>query len=64
MIAAAVEGYLFTTVHPILRVASFVGALCLIDSGLVTDLIGAVILALLLLVQNYLVKKQKAPSPV
>ncbi|MDR2175813.1 MAG: TRAP transporter permease [Synergistaceae bacterium] len=62
MIATAVEGYLFTTLHPILRVISFVGALCLIDSGLVTDFIGAAILALLLLVQNYLVKKQKGFS--
>jgi TRAP transporter 4TM/12TM fusion protein len=58
MIAAAVEGYLFTTLHPILRLVSLAGALCLIDSGLVTDFIGAAILASLLLIQNYLVKRR------
>jgi TRAP transporter 4TM/12TM fusion protein len=61
MIATAVEGYLFTSMHPLLRVLSFVGALCLIDSGLLSDFVGAAILAFLLLVQNHLVKKQGSP---
>ncbi|MDR1048612.1 MAG: C4-dicarboxylate ABC transporter permease, partial [Synergistaceae bacterium] len=60
LIAAAVEGYLFTTLHPLLRVVSFIGALCLIDSGLVTDLIGAVILVTLLAVQHLIARRQSA----
>jgi TRAP-type uncharacterized transport system fused permease subunit len=58
MIAVAVEGYLFMALHPLLRIASFIGALCLIDSGLLTDFVGATILVALLVIQNYLVKRQ------
>jgi TRAP-type uncharacterized transport system fused permease subunit len=64
MIAAAVEGYLFTLMHPLLRVLSFAGALCLIDSGIFSDFIGAVILILLLFIQNYLAKRQGLPLSV
>jgi TRAP-type uncharacterized transport system fused permease subunit len=60
MIAVAVEGYLFTKVHPILRIISFAGAVCLIDSGIVTDLIGVVILAGLIAVQRLAVKTRGA----
>jgi TRAP transporter 4TM/12TM fusion protein len=51
MIGAAVEGYLFTAINPVLRVITFGGAICLIDSGIVTDIIGAVILAALIAFQ-------------
>ena len=44
MIGAAVEGYLFTRINIILRLLLLTGALLLIDTGLVTDLIGFVIL--------------------
>jgi TRAP transporter 4TM/12TM fusion protein len=47
MIGAAVEGYLFREIHPALRVAAFGGAMCLIDSGLYSDMIGLAALALL-----------------
>jgi TRAP transporter 4TM/12TM fusion protein len=57
MIAAAVEGYLFTKIHPLLRMLSFIGALCLIDSGLYTDLIGVAILAALLAAQRYFAQR-------
>ncbi|MDR1377512.1 MAG: TRAP transporter permease [Synergistaceae bacterium] len=59
MIAVAVEGYLFTKVHSLLRVISFGGAVCLIDSGLVTDLIGGVILVGLLATQHYAALKER-----
>jgi TRAP transporter 4TM/12TM fusion protein len=54
MIAAAVEGYLFAPVRPLMRIVSAVGALCLIDSGVMTDLIGLVVLMLLLSVQYFI----------
>ncbi|MDR1885480.1 MAG: TRAP transporter permease [Synergistaceae bacterium] len=60
MIASAVEGYLFTRINPLLRIVSFMGALCLIDSGLYTDAIGVAILAALILIQRLLSKR----SPV
>jgi TRAP-type uncharacterized transport system fused permease subunit len=53
MIAAAVEGYLFTTINPLLRIISFVGAVCLIDSGIYTDIIGVVILIILIAIQRF-----------
>ncbi|MDR3232018.1 MAG: TRAP transporter permease [Synergistaceae bacterium] len=62
MIAAAVEGYLFTRMHWALRLVSAVGALCLIDSGLYTDLVGIAILIALLLVQRFIAKKQALPA--
>jgi TRAP transporter 4TM/12TM fusion protein len=62
MIAVAVEGYFFTKVHPVLRIAAAAGSVCLIDSGLTTDLIGLVILVGLVLVQRYLAIKEKQES--
>ncbi|MDR3280356.1 MAG: TRAP transporter permease [Synergistaceae bacterium] len=44
LIGSAVEGYLFTSMEWFVRIVSFAGALCLIDGGLVTDLIGAGVL--------------------
>jgi TRAP transporter 4TM/12TM fusion protein len=58
MIAAAVEGYLFTTINPLLRIISFVGAMCLIDSGLYSDIIGAVILVMLIVLQRFQAQKR------
>jgi TRAP-type uncharacterized transport system fused permease subunit len=57
MIATAVEGYLFDEIHPILRIISFAGAMCLIDSGLYTDIIGSGILVILIVFQRLRVKK-------
>ncbi|MDR1731628.1 MAG: TRAP transporter permease [Synergistaceae bacterium] len=62
MIAAAVEGYLFTTINPLLRIVVFGGALCLIDSGMSTDLIGLAIFVALFLIQRYLAKREKSRS--
>ncbi|MDR1943898.1 MAG: TRAP transporter permease [Synergistaceae bacterium] len=59
MIGAAVEGYLFTAMHPIVRIISSIGALCLIDSGLRSDAIGVGILILLIIVQRTLALRKR-----
>jgi TRAP transporter 4TM/12TM fusion protein len=59
LIGAAVEGYLFTLINPLLRIAAFAGALCLIDSGLGTDLIGLAVLVLLVTVQHFAARRQQ-----
>ncbi|MEA5134757.1 MAG: TRAP transporter permease [Candidatus Fimivivens sp.] len=58
MIGAAAEGYLFTKINPVLRIALFAGALLLINSGLITDLIGFAILVGVLAVQKIVSKRQ------
>jgi TRAP-type uncharacterized transport system fused permease subunit len=57
LIGMAVEGYLFTTMNVLLRLAAFAGALCLIDSGLYTDMIGLAAMILVFLVQRHLAGK-------
>ncbi|MDR0616947.1 MAG: TRAP transporter permease [Synergistaceae bacterium] len=59
MIAAAVEGYLFVPINPLIRVLAAAGALCLIHSGVKTDIIGLVILALLLSVQHFAARPKR-----
>ncbi|MDR1947633.1 MAG: TRAP transporter permease [Desulfovibrio sp.] len=60
LIGAAVEGYLFTGIHPVLRVLTFAGALCLIDGGLGTDAAGLAVLILLLLAQRFSARRRLA----
>ena len=57
LIGVAVEGYLFTKVNILLRVLAFGCALLLIDSGLLTDLMGLAGLVVLVLIQYLLGKK-------
>lgn len=57
MIATAVEGFLFTKMNPIFRVVSMAGALCLVDSGVMTDLIGLGVFAAILIMQMMISKK-------
>ena len=57
MIGAAVEGYLFTGMNWIVRIIAASGALLLIDSRLITDAIGIVILIVLIAIQRLKVKK-------
>lgn len=59
MIGAAVEGYLFTKINILLRVLTFICAMCLIDGGIMTDLIGLAGMAVLFAVQMMLSKKEK-----
>ncbi len=62
MIGVAVEGYLFTRVNILLRVVAVVGALALIDSKIVSDVIGLAVLAVLLGTQYFSVKKEKVAA--
>lgn len=59
MIGCAVEGYLFADINPLLRIASFAGAILLINTSVQTDLMGFAILAVLFAVQWMKSKKQK-----
>lgn len=55
LIGAAVEGYLFGRLNPVLRVISFGAAMMLIDSGAITDLIGIGGLFVIILFQKFVV---------
>lgn len=57
LISVAVEGFLFHKVNVVLRVVCLLGAYLLIDSGLVTDLIGIVIFAAVIIFQKTTAKK-------
>ena len=61
LISTAVEGFLFTKVNIVLRIASLIGAYLLIDSGLVTDIAGIVICAVVFVFQKAAAKKS-APA--
>jgi TRAP transporter 4TM/12TM fusion protein len=58
LIASAVEGYFLTRMAIPLRIISLAGAFLLIDSGLMTDLIGLVILIGVTAIQWVLAKKR------
>ena len=62
LIGMAVEGYLFANMHILLRIAAFAGALCLIDSGIYTDLIGLAVIAVIYLIQRYLAGRSPSPE--
>lgn len=65
LIGASVEGYLFTKINIVLRIIAFGGALCLIDSGVYTDIVGLAIVGGLLVTQRYLaVKEATSPATV
>jgi TRAP transporter 4TM/12TM fusion protein len=57
LIGMAVEGYLLTGMHFLLRLVAFAAALCLIDGGIYTDMAGLAALALIFLIQRYLAGK-------
>ena len=59
LIGVAVEGYLFTKVNPFFRILAFGCAFGLIDSGVVTDLIGLAGLVLIVLIQYFLAKRER-----
>lgn len=57
LISVAVEGFLFKKVNIALRIACFVGAYLLIDSGLITDVIGIAICVAIVIFQKTLSRK-------
>ena len=68
MIAAAVEGYLFGNLGWLLRIASMAGALMLIDSKTVTDVIGIALLLAVVAYQKFVYQRKnksgEPPAPV
>ena len=64
MIGSAVEGYLFTKMHILLRLVASAGALCLISSEFYSDLVGLAILLGLLAIQYTLAKKEHGVKTV
>lgn len=57
LISVAVEGFLFRKVNAVLRILCFAGAYLLIDSGLITDIIGIAICVGIVLLQKTMAKK-------
>ena len=64
LISVAVEGYFFAKVNPVLRIAALIGAYCLIDSRLVTDLAGLAVCAVIFVLQKMAAKKGTAAPAV
>lgn len=64
LIGAAIEGYLFTKVPLLLRVIAFAGAMCLIDGGIYTDIVGLAVFVGMLAVQRYFAGRERAPGRV
>ncbi|MDR0576736.1 MAG: TRAP transporter permease [Candidatus Accumulibacter sp.] len=59
LIGVAVEGYLFVKVNMLLRLIAFASALCLIDAGMMTDIIGLAGTILVVGMQYFLSRKQE-----
>ena len=57
LISAACEGYLYTKVNPIVRIAMMAGAFLLISSSLITDIAGVVVFVAILFLQKFMAKK-------
>ena len=57
-IAAALEGYLLCTMHPVIRVLSAAGGLMMMVPGTASDIIGIAILAAVVVFQSIKAKKQ------
>lgn len=60
LISAAVEGFLYTKVNIVMRVIMLAGAFLLIDSSLITDLLGIGTFIITIIVQKTLTKKSCA----
>ncbi len=61
-VAAAVEGFLFANMNPIIRVISLVGGLMLIIPGATTDIVGVVLVLLVMVFQKARSKKANSAS--
>ena len=59
LIAVATEGYLYARLGILMRLFAAAGALCLIKSGLITDLIGLAVMIILIVIQKKSAKKSK-----
>ncbi len=61
-IAAALEGYLLCTMHPVIRILSAAGGLMMMIPGTATDIIGIALLAAVVIFQSVMAKKQLIPN--
>lgn len=59
LIAAMVEGYLYGKMNFVLRILAGIGALLLIDSGLMTDLIGVAALVIIIAAQRFIFNRHQ-----
>ena len=57
-IAAALEGYLICSMHPVIRIASAAGGLLMMVPGTATDIIGIALLAAVIVFQSVIAKKR------
>ena len=60
-VAAALNGFLFKPIHPLLRIVLAGGGLCMMIPGVLTDAIGFVLVAAVVVFQK-LFAKDKAPA--
>lgn len=58
-VAAALNGYLFRPLHPLLRLAIGAGGLLMMDPQTITDVTGILLLAAVLLFQRFLAVREK-----
>ena len=61
-LSAGVSGYLFGNLNPVMRIILILGGGCLIMFGVVTDIIGVGVLALVILFQLLITKKKAKPE--
>lgn len=62
-IAAGLNGYLFTKINPFFRIIGIGAGICMMIPGVVTDIIGFVVVAAIVIVQKLLSKKEAAAIP-
>ena len=64
LIASAVEGWILTKMPVLLRILAMVGAVLLIDSGIVTDILGLAVLVICIVQQKLAVKQGSAAAKI
>ena len=60
-VASALNGYLYRPINPLFRILMIGGGLCMMIPGAVTDLIGVVLLAGVVLIQRATAKRAEVP---
>ena len=59
-VAAGLNGYLFRPIHPVLRVLLAAGGLLMMDPTPMTDVVGVILMAVVIIVQFFLGRKKAA----
>lgn len=57
LVAASLNGFLFTKIHPGIRIAMIAGGLCMMIPGTFTDAVGLAVFAVVMLLQRKLAEK-------